>query len=276
VLIRPETVADLGLPIRRLRQPHTVSLALNSSPESVTELWDYVSLSLSSLNNAWTSKPVRALVAPGLCSNILLGLPFLVHNKIVIDHADRTAVDKNSGFDLLNEKSFTRRDTPPHASLSPKQKCLLILKQKKILLNELKSILKDRLLQYEQNNLFEIVQPFNHIAAITNRIHELASQKRLSKMETNIKHEFKDVFQPIPHISELPTSESARIQLKNAYEVISKRQYDVPRQFRENFATLIQQRLNSGFIRLVMCRLRPRLLLVIPWYTFCSIFYFLF
>ena len=65
----------------------------------------------------------------------------------------------------------------------------------------------------------------------------------------DIKREFKDVFRPIPHISELPTSETARIQLKNTYEVISKRQYNVPRQFRDNFAKLIQQRLDSGFIR---------------------------
>jgi len=95
----PETVTDLGLPIRRLREPLTVTLALNNDPDELTELWDYVSLSLSSLNNAWSSKPVRALIAPGLCSNILLGLPFLVHNKIVIDHDSRTAIDKTCGFE---------------------------------------------------------------------------------------------------------------------------------------------------------------------------------
>jgi hypothetical protein len=111
VLIRPETVTDLGLPIRRLHKPVTVTVALNHDPDALTELWDYVSLSLSSLNNAWSSKPVRALIAPGLCSNVLLGLPFLVHNKIVIDHASRTAVDKTYGFDLMNENSC--RVAPP-------------------------------------------------------------------------------------------------------------------------------------------------------------------
>jgi hypothetical protein len=107
VLIRPETVTDidLGLSIRRLHEPVTVTLALNNDPDALTELWDYVSLSLSSLNNAWSSKPVRALIAPGLCLNVLLGLPFLVHNKIVIDHDSRTAIDKTCGFDLMNENS---------------------------------------------------------------------------------------------------------------------------------------------------------------------------
>ena len=101
----------------------------------------------------------------------------------------------------------------------------------------------------EDNDLLEIITPSNPIAAITARINVLASEKKLSKLEQNIKRDYKDVFSPIPHISELPTTEMARIQLKNAYEVISKQQYDVPCQFRENFAKLIQQCLDSGFIR---------------------------
>jgi hypothetical protein len=55
VLIRPETVADLGLPVHRLHEHECVTLALNNSPESVTELWNYVFLSVSSLNNTWSS-----------------------------------------------------------------------------------------------------------------------------------------------------------------------------------------------------------------------------
>lgn len=131
VLIRPETVTDLGLSIRRLNEPVSVSLALNSDPESVKEFHDYVFLSLSSLNNAWSSKPVRALIAPGLCSNILLGLPFLVHNKIVIDHESRTAIDKSCGFDLLHENTTCRTALPLHNKDSPIQKRLKILKHKK-------------------------------------------------------------------------------------------------------------------------------------------------
>ena len=230
VLIRPETVTDLGLPIRRLSEPVCVTLALNKTndSDSVTELWNYVSLSLSSLNNAWSSRPVRALIAPGLCSNILLGLPFLVHNKIVIDHEARTAIDKTCGFDLLHEDTSFRQAKTPTVILSPKQKRLLILKQKKLLLSELKLKCSERLHHLENNNLFETITFYNFIASITCRIETLASQKKLTKLEQTIKQDFKDVFRPIPHISELPTTDTARIQLKNAYEVISKRQYDVP------------------------------------------------
>lgn len=105
VLIRPETVTDLGLKICKLHTSQTATIAINSQHHSF-HLADYVVLSLSSLNNAWTSHPIRALIAADLCVNILLGLPFLKHNKIVIDHDSDTAIAKDSNFDLLNENSF--------------------------------------------------------------------------------------------------------------------------------------------------------------------------
>ena len=110
VLIRLETVTDLALPIRKLETPISVTLALEGK-KTVSVFHNYVYLQLSSGNNEWTSKPICALVAPGLCSNILLGLPFLTHNNIVIDHAARTAIDKESGFDLMNDESIMPRNT---------------------------------------------------------------------------------------------------------------------------------------------------------------------
>jgi len=50
----------------------------------------------------------------------------------------------------------------------------------------------------------------------------LTSQDHLGKLEKDLKTEFKDIFQPIPHIDELLTSETARIQLKDAYCIIIK------------------------------------------------------
>ena len=38
VLIRPETITDLGLSIRHLPEPVSITLALHSNPDTVTEL----------------------------------------------------------------------------------------------------------------------------------------------------------------------------------------------------------------------------------------------
>jgi hypothetical protein len=68
-------------------------------------------------------------------------------------------------------------------------------------------------------------------------------------LEIKLKNEFKQIFSPIPHINLLPPHEPARIHLKDAYKKISNCSYSCPRQFKDAFATLIQQRLDSGFIR---------------------------
>jgi len=78
VLIRPEIVAGLGLLVRKLKKPISITLALNGSSTLCT-FSNFVSLQLSSINNAWSSRPVRALIAPGLCHDILLGLLFLLN-----------------------------------------------------------------------------------------------------------------------------------------------------------------------------------------------------
>ena len=90
------------------------------------------------------------------------------------------------------------------------------------------------------------LRPFDVIAAITQSIELLASKNQLENLETKLKSEYKEIFQPIPHVDHLPMTETARIQLKDAYKVISTRQYCIPQQFRESFAILIQKCLYSG------------------------------
>jgi len=81
-------------------------------------LSEYVSLSLSTLDNSWTSKPIIAVIAPGLCTNVLLGLPFLVHNHIVVDHELPSAIVKDTSVDLLNfvpaPKKILKIQKSPH------------------------------------------------------------------------------------------------------------------------------------------------------------------
>ena len=143
VLIRPEAVIDLGLPIRKLKEPQCATLAINSMPQTFL-LHDYVKLSLSSLNQMWTSCPVTALIANNLCVDILLGLPFLKHNKIVIDHELDTAIDKLYGFDLLHENAPSSLLKRQPKKLMPKQKRDCILYDRHELIKELKDTCEHR------------------------------------------------------------------------------------------------------------------------------------
>ena len=101
----------------------------------------------------------------------------------------------------------------------------------------------------ERNHYFKPIPEPNYIASLKNTIERLASKQDLRDRESKLKADFDSIFRPIPHIDLLPPHEPARIHLKDAYKKISTRSYSCPRQYQDAFATLIQQRLDSGFIR---------------------------
>jgi len=86
ILICPELVDHLGLKKYCLHKPEPVDVAF-SKEKKKTELYHYVKLSLSSLDSAWTSHIIKAIVTPGLSLPVILGLPWLKQNFIVTDHA---------------------------------------------------------------------------------------------------------------------------------------------------------------------------------------------
>ncbi|KIO13808.1 hypothetical protein M404DRAFT_121464, partial [Pisolithus tinctorius Marx 270] len=110
VLIDESLIAKLGLRRHQLHKSLNVSVALSSGDREVMSLGNYVTLSCLSSDSRFRSRSVRAIIAPGLCTPLLLGLPFLSHNKLVIDHALRTCISKDTGYDLMN---------PPGSVCSP-------------------------------------------------------------------------------------------------------------------------------------------------------------
>ena len=113
VLIHDYLTERLGLCRRKLIDPMNVSLVLSDSDNHVvTTLTDWVKLRLFDRNNLWSSRTVHAVVAPSLCTDIILGLPFLRINKIVSDHDASTCIAKESGYDLLNPLSAPERKDP--------------------------------------------------------------------------------------------------------------------------------------------------------------------
>ncbi|KAJ7152722.1 hypothetical protein C8R43DRAFT_1127176 [Mycena crocata] len=112
-MIDDDVVEALGLRRFKLHTPEKISLALSSGTSNETSLTEYVKLRLISRDQSWVSTTVRAVIAPNLCAPVILGLPWLEKNKIVIDHDMRSAVDKRTGYDLLN---------PPPPKIAPAPK----------------------------------------------------------------------------------------------------------------------------------------------------------
>ena len=117
VLICTDLVNTLLLRCHLLHKPKIIELAMESNGQkSQIVLHEYVKLRLYNPSNYWQSRTVQAIITPTLCAPVILGLPFLVHNHIVIDHADRTVIDKISGFGLLNPKPLVTQ-LPPKPKL---------------------------------------------------------------------------------------------------------------------------------------------------------------
>ena len=244
VLISNSCANDLGLRRKRLKKPFSAELAMQTNGQrSQIHFSEYVKLQLHDPSALWTSKSIRAVIAPNLCAPMILGLPFLSHNDIVVDAASRTAVDKKSGFDLLNPVAPI---VPP-----PKKKLkdfFIELKQdRKLMVAELKMVCAER--KNFLKHKFEIVKPVDIIAAVRERVEILAAQDQLTQLGKDILGEFKDVFAPIPHHDDLPHDFYCRIKLKDASKTVSTRTYTTPRKYREAWATLIQQHLDAGRIR---------------------------
>ena len=246
VLIRPEIVQKLNLPIQKLNRPECIDVAIDSSnkEKKPQELSSYVLLSVSSLDHAFHAKPVRALITPGLCMPIILGLPWLEKNKIICDHADRSCYVKTTGYNLLHPPKIT--PPPP-----PRKKLRVQLKEnrelKKRALEELVAVVKQKWLPRRAKD--ETVKALDIVAMIQNHIATISLLQDMDNREQKLKVEFSPVFEPIPHIDELPTTVLARIKLKEAERTIRSHTYPSPRKYAEAWSTLIQEHLHAGRIQ---------------------------
>ncbi|KAF9568677.1 hypothetical protein CPC08DRAFT_605382, partial [Agrocybe pediades] len=203
VLIRPDVVTKLGLTPSPLSEPLSVGVALSNGKKEAVALSEFVSFRATSADGRWTSKVVQAILAPNLCSSIIFGLPFLTHNKIVIDHELLTAIPKSSDCDLLHPL----KPPPPKSLFSTlSRKCTS-----------------------------DPVQPVDVVAAISEQLKWLACKETCKTQADIVKSDFKDVFGQIPHTSELPTDYYARIKLKDIERKVTNRSYPCPRKYRDAF-----------------------------------------
>ena len=148
VLIREELVNELALRRHKLPVPEVVEFAMEGAGKKViVQLYEWVKLKVYDPSSWWTTRTVRAIIAPGLCSPVILGIPFLSHNQIVIDHDARTIIDKKCGFDLLHP-------TAPPTPAPPKEKLkdffLRLQADRKLMVAELKMVCAERHILFDR------------------------------------------------------------------------------------------------------------------------------
>ena len=162
IFIRPDLVERLDLHAFRLSTPENISVAIDAKQPA--PLTHYVCLTVSSHNGLFKSKALNAVIAPGLCMPIILGLPFLVNHKIVCDYANR--------------------------------ECLVTLENRKY------NLLTQPIQRHFSCDI---------LAAIHDRIKDLTLEQELAHQEANMRMEFAQVFEPIPHVNKLPIQPWAHI-----------------------------------------------------------------
>jgi hypothetical protein len=168
-------------------------------------LADWVWLEVYNLSLSWKARKIRALVAPSLCTPLILGLPFLAANHIVIDHEARTVIDKRTKFNLLNpkhKKSPERRETKKR---SLKKDLIETQKKREKVMTEI----RDRVPKLEPSGNGTKLR--NYILAIVRqRVETLAAQQELINLGADIMQEFDDVFQrKVPQLERLRMTLSA-------------------------------------------------------------------
>ncbi|KAG6895964.1 hypothetical protein C0993_008933 [Termitomyces sp. T159_Od127] len=112
-VISNDLVKTLGLQRFRL---HKSEDNLTSLTKNALRCKEYVRLEATVGNGAWRSAVFRAKVNVGLPVPLILGIPFLSAEKLVLDINDNTAVDKRTGFNIVNACPLSSPLTHPPAA----------------------------------------------------------------------------------------------------------------------------------------------------------------
>jgi hypothetical protein len=133
--------------------------------------------------------------------------------------------------------------------LKLREKIKKTMTDRKTMVKELDAVCKLRRDTMELEGLFEDVKQVDVIAAVCERVEVLAYWAELDDKGRNLKSEFKCLFEPMPHVHELPTDALCHIKLKDAEKTFQSRSYQSPRKYKDAWRVLIQSHLDAGSIR---------------------------
>lgn len=196
---------------------------------------------------------VPFIVTPALCTQLLLGLPWLLHNHIVIDYASRSCIHKPLGIDLLNPLPVPRMFLFKSKSVENVQTTLRksanqAREARRDFVAKLTEVCPRIRPKFPLLSVSPTTSTSDTIASIRAHIKDLATLNTLHDHETRLKQKYHTIFEPIPHVDDLLTTVIAKIQLIDAAKSISSHSYCCPHKFRSAWQTLIQKHLDSGKI----------------------------
>ncbi|KAF8228172.1 hypothetical protein L208DRAFT_1292714 [Tricholoma matsutake] len=218
VLISSQLAEILCLTAKPLFKPFAVSGAFTKTSNASTPLilTQYCRLSIQSPDALWHAHVINAIICPELHTYLILGLDFLLKNKIVVDTELRTVIAKETGYDLLN---------PPNPKLH------------------------QHTITRSPSQSFTTGPP-DIIATIKAQIAQLAGEATLQKLDKQMKDSFVDRFpSDTPHVKDLPCNVYHHIQLLPGAPVSVSCPYGCPWKYQTGWKTLIDQHVAAGRIR---------------------------
>jgi len=228
VLVKPEFADKLKLRRMLLRDKVMVSLAVDSGEVKKFEFDEYVHLKVYSVDHSWESKTIRATVAPGLCTNLILGLSFLASHSIVIDYEQRTITDKRCGKTLNRTQPIkprskptafeARKNLPKRGKIRQHQLALISQLRKAPAFLALKKTA-------DLDGSTPKTRPEQFCLAVKTQIALLAHKDKFRDFDAEFKEMFRDRFSDLTHTDRLPTNVYHKLTMKDAQMKITCRGY---------------------------------------------------
>jgi hypothetical protein len=86
----------------------------------------------------------------------------------------------------------------------------------------------------------------NYIASILHCVKTPEIEESMVNINQNLRKTFSKVFEPIPHVDELPSEPLAQITLKDTEKIVKTKNYRCPWKWKDVWYTLLQQHLDAG------------------------------
>ncbi|THH06378.1 hypothetical protein EW146_g9631 [Bondarzewia mesenterica] len=195
-------------------------MSLVSVPPFVTTHW--VKIRPVSLDRIFTSRMIHALVASdSLCFPLILGGPFLHHNRAIVDVFKHSCMIPTFAYDLLN--LHVKSCTPA----MPFDKDIRVLHANVLTELEARLLSQRALIARTSSPLLTTTA-----AAVTSRINDLTRAEYLTSLDRKLHSKYSDHFpSALPPAHQLPTDVLYRIRLRDPQKPLPPRSYPCPRKY---------------------------------------------